>query len=179
MEIINKSSRLIRDVRSLRQIRNGSLELKKIDAGRLLTRAIAECTNTNGTTINCPTIVDSYVMANEMLGDAFSNIIANICEFRTPQKVIDINAARIEENGQQYVKFIFEDNGPGIPEGMKKRMMSDTWEQHGNTVRKSLGPKFARSLVEAYRGQFWIEDRVFGDYTKGVRFVVKLPAIEK
>ena len=36
-----------------------------------------------------------------------------------------------------------------------------------------------KSLVESYGGRVWVEDRVPGDHTKGARFVVMLPAVEK
>jgi signal transduction histidine kinase len=42
-----------------------------------------------------------------------------------------------------------------------------------------LGLYLVKSLVESYDGQVWVEDRVPGDHTKGARFVVMLPTIEK
>jgi signal transduction histidine kinase len=41
-----------------------------------------------------------------------------------------------------------------------------------------LGLYLVKSLVESYHGRVWVEDRVAGDYTKGSRFVVMLPAID-
>jgi signal transduction histidine kinase len=36
-----------------------------------------------------------------------------------------------------------------------------------------------KTLVDIYGGRVWVEDRVQGDRTKGARFVVLLPAVEK
>jgi signal transduction histidine kinase len=41
-----------------------------------------------------------------------------------------------------------------------------------------LGLYIVRSLVDSYGGKVWVEDRVQGDYSKGARFVVMLPAVE-
>ena len=42
-----------------------------------------------------------------------------------------------------------------------------------------LGLYLVKSLVESYGGRVWVEDRIAGDHTKGARFVVMLPAVEK
>jgi signal transduction histidine kinase len=39
-----------------------------------------------------------------------------------------------------------------------------------------LGLYLVRTLVAGFRGRVWVEDRIEGDYTKGCRFVVLLPA---
>jgi hypothetical protein len=33
--------------------------------------------------------------------------------------------------------------------------------------------------VHDFNGKIWVEDRVPGDHTKGAKFVVMLPAVEK
>ncbi len=43
----------------------------------------------------------------------------------------------------------------------------------------SLGLYLVKSLVDSYGGKVWVEDRVSGDHTKGARFAVLLPAVEK
>ena len=53
--------------------------------------------------------------------------------------------------------------------------------QRGDTKARGmgLGQYLVRSLIESYQGRVWVEDRVPGDHTKGAKFVVMLPAIEK
>jgi PAS domain S-box-containing protein len=177
MEIVNKSSKLIKDVRLLRQIRSGELEIKKVDACTLLARAVANSVSTNGIHINCSQPAHCEVMANDALEGAFSGIISNMSEFGEGGKVIDIRMDRIEEGGAPYCRFIFEDDGPGISDLLKKRLMSDTWEQDGKTVRRSLGLKFIKALVDAYHGKVSMEDRVAGDHAGGIRIVILLPEI--
>jgi signal transduction histidine kinase len=40
-----------------------------------------------------------------------------------------------------------------------------------------LGLYLVKTLVDSFGGRVWVEDRVIGDYSKGARFVVVLPAI--
>jgi signal transduction histidine kinase len=42
-----------------------------------------------------------------------------------------------------------------------------------------IGLFLVKSLVDSFGGKVWIADRVPGDYTKGAKFVVMLPAVEK
>jgi signal transduction histidine kinase len=71
-----------------------------------------------------------------------------------------------------------EDTGPGIPDWIKDKLF--TRFQRGDTTAhgKGLGLYLVKMLVESYKGAIWVEDRFSGDYTKGARFVVMLPAVK-
>jgi len=176
MEIIKKSSRLIRDVRMLRQIRSGMVEIKKVDAGEYLARTVEQYAAARDVQVNYSPVAKCYVMANEALCDAFSGILSDMAEFGKNGQVIDIHMDHIEEHGRPYCRVVFEDNGPGIPDELKKKLTSNTLVQNGMTVRRNLGTAFIKALVEAYRGKLWMEDRVSGDYRQGIRIVIQLPA---
>lgn len=49
----------------------------------------------------------------------------------------------------------------------------------GSARGMGLGLYLVKTLVESYNGEVWVEDRVNGDHTKGARFMVTLPAIQK
>ncbi len=72
-----------------------------------------------------------------------------------------------------------EDNGPGIPDDFKGQIFHRILRGTTNAKGMGLGLYLVKSLVESYGGHVWVEDRITGDYTKGVRFVVMLPAVEK
>ncbi len=118
------------------------------------------------------------VIANELVTDVFSNLINNSIKHSDPDKPlnIDIRLDRIKEKGIDYLRCIVEDNGPGISNWVKDKIFMRF--QRGDTKAhgKGLGLHIARTLVEDYGGKIWVEDRVSGDYSKGARFVVVLPA---
>jgi signal transduction histidine kinase len=55
----------------------------------------------------------------------------------------------------------------------------DLKEIEEKTARRGFGLYLVRTLVDYYHGQVWVEDRVLGDYSKGARFVVLLPAADE
>jgi signal transduction histidine kinase len=120
------------------------------------------------------------VEANELLKDAFVNLIANAVKHSDEEKPLTVNvkAEPVKENGKKYYRCTVEDDGPGIPDGLKSklfhRFQRGTTKAHG----KGLGLYLVRTLVEGYHGKVWVEDRVTGDHTKGARFVIMLPAID-
>jgi signal transduction histidine kinase len=177
VKIINKSTQLIKDVRMLRQVRAGEIEMKKTDAGDMLSKAVANTAHNGDVRINYRPMSGYEVMANESLHDAFTDIINNFIEYSKRPLVIDIEAGKRRENGKEYYKFAFEDNGPGIPDALKRELLG-TWGVNEKPVRRSLGFQFIKALIDAYHGKVWMEDRVPGDYSKGVKIVVMLPATE-
>ncbi len=68
-----------------------------------------------------------------------------------------------------------DDNGPGIPDEMKRRLFNRFERGTTPTSGKGLGLYLVRKLVEGYGGHVWVEDRVQGDHSQGSRFVVVLP----
>lgn len=67
----------------------------------------------------------------------------------------------------------------GISDNIKGRLFTRFSRGDTKTIGRGLGLFLVKSLVDDYSGKVWAEDRVTGDYTKGVRFVVMLPAYEK
>jgi signal transduction histidine kinase len=78
-----------------------------------------------------------------------------------------------------YYRVVVEDNGPGISDNIKSRLFTRFSRGDTKTRGRGLGLFLVKSLVEDYHGKVWVEDRVPGDYTKGARFVVMLPAVDK
>ncbi len=72
-----------------------------------------------------------------------------------------------------------EDNGPGIPDDIKSKLLRRLNPENTKARGKGFGLYLIKQLVDDFDGRFWMEDRVPGDHTKGARSVVMLPAIEK
>jgi signal transduction histidine kinase len=54
--------------------------------------------------------------------------------------------------------------------------MSQTYVTAHSSAGRGFGLRLVKSLVDDFHGIFRLEDRVPGDYGKGSRFVVILPA---
>jgi sensor histidine kinase regulating citrate/malate metabolism len=72
-----------------------------------------------------------------------------------------------------------KDNGPGIPDDFKSIIFNRVLK--GTKKARGHGPRAVHCTVARGKlpGRVWVEDRVSGDCSKGARFVVMLPAIEK
>ncbi len=85
-----------------------------------------------------------------------------------------VSIDEVKSDGIMYYSVIVEDNGPGIPDTQKSKLLipfEDT-----KTQTKGLGLRLVEALVTRFGGKVRVEDRVPGDYTKGAKFVVMLPA---
>lgn len=72
------------------------------------------------------------------------------------------------------VRLLVEDDGPGVPDGMKERIFQpwDRGDAPGERMGLGLGLTLARHLAATCGGELWVEDRSGG----GARFVLRLPA---
>jgi signal transduction histidine kinase len=128
--------------------------------------------------ISCGMAEGVRVQANELLQDVFVNLIGNAIKHARGPASVNIRMSLETKYGRRYCRISVEDDGPGIPDELKD-VIFDRFRR-GNTKAKGsgLGLYLVRTLVESYEGNVWVEDRVPGDYTKGARFVVILPAID-
>jgi PAS domain S-box-containing protein len=180
MQIINDSSQLISDVRKLRRVVSKEITVKMVDTVSVLSEAIADLPQVKGrdVRINFEPANACPVMANELLKDAFSHIIMNSIKHSSDSLTINVGLREVQENGKGYCRVEFEDNGPGIPDEVKKKLLTDIQETEDKKSRIGLGLRFVKTLVDTYHGKVWMEDRVAGDYRKGVRVIVMLHMAE-
>ena len=186
LETLMSTSQLIDNVKKLKDLT--TIETKKesfkpINLCDMLQGMKHQYTDANyrDITINIDMPPICFVIANDLLGEVFTNLIVNSIKHSDPDKPlsIDIIVKRIEETQKNYYRCTVTDNGPGIPNLLKDKIFGRF--QRGNTKAhgKGLGLYLIKTLVEDYHGKVWVEDRVIGDHGKGVRFVVMLPAIDK
>ncbi|BAI61359.1 putative histidine kinase [Methanocella paludicola SANAE] len=182
LHAITDSSRLIDNVRKLRSTMSKEHQLQPIDLKEVLLGVKEQFSKTNGqdVTINY-TPIEGHVMATDLVRDVFINIVGNAIKHSDANKPLEINISQFHIYGtdESYHKVIIEDNGPGIPDELKTRIFNRF--ERGNTKAKGkgLGLFLVKTLVHDFNGKIWVEDRVPGDHTKGARFMVVLPAVEK
>jgi PAS domain S-box-containing protein len=174
LEALNNSSQLIENVRKLQRARSGDAGLKELDMGSLIKEIAARYSGSPGVAIHRRySQKKAYtVVANELLGDVFANIMGNA--IKHSQDNVNI-AVDIDEVAGHY-KVSIEDDGPGIADDQKDKLFQRGQRGQTKATGRGLGLYLVRMLVESFGGSVHVEDRVRGDYSKGVRFVVLLPA---
>jgi PAS domain S-box-containing protein len=178
IEIINRSSRMIGNVKKLTEIEAGNAPLKEVNLCTILSEVISEYSEVPGRNVAinasiCPTCM---VIAGDMLQDVFSNLLDNSIRHSVGPVSIDITADRVTRDGHEYYQISVADNGPGISDDLKRKIFMSAQELLNKAERRGLGLYIVRTLINYYRGNVWVEDRVHGDYTKGSKFIVLLPA---
>ncbi len=181
IEVLQRSAQLIKNVRKLQKLSDGMFQIQDVDVGKVLADVKREfgAVPQKVVTLNLNGCDHCQVRANELLHDVFANLVGNAIKHTGDRAEILINLKLAEENGHIYCSASVEDNGPGIPDDNKGTIFNRTLKGTSKTKGMGLGLYLVRSLVESYNGKVWVEDRVPGDHTKGAKFVVMLPAVEK
>lgn len=181
LQTLGRSAKLIDNVRKLQKLKMGEYKPEIIDLGALVAEVVEEYSRIPGSKITINYALDNsfYVKANPLLSDVFINLLDNAIKHSNGLATIDIGMNKAASNGSTFYQVTVEDNGPGIPDEKKDEVFHRL--NRGQTTARGtgLGLYIVKTLVEGLRGRVTVEDRVPGDYKKGSRFVVMLPAIEK
>jgi signal transduction histidine kinase len=177
IKMIDRSSRMISDVKKLTRLQAGKLPLKNMDLCQVLSRVKAQYSSVPGrsVTIHYTPCGHYIVRADDLLEDLFSNLVDNAIRHSTGPLIIEIGVNTVTVEGRHYYRIVVADTGPGIPDNMKGKIIMTPAERKEKMQRRGLGLFLVRTLVDYYHGRVWVEDRVPGDHTKGARFVVMLP----
>ena len=180
IEHLRNSSMLIDNVRKLRREKEHELKAERIDLMEVLASVKDQFTGVpaRDIRIDINSKCRCFVLANELLRDVFVNLVGNAIKHSTGTLIINISLACPTDGRNRFCEVAVEDNGPGIPDTIKAQIMD---AHHGITKGQSrgIGLYLVRTLLDDYHGNMQVEDRVKGDHTKGSRFVVMLPAVEK
>ena len=178
IEVLQRSARLIQNVRKLQRHRDGLFQTCRVDVAGVVSTVQREF----GDVPDKPVVLNLngrehyYVRANELLHDVFANLVSNsIRHTNTPAQIV-IDVDRVAEDGRACCRVIVEDDGPGIPDEKKGHIFNRMHK--GSTRGMGLGLYLVKSLVDSYGGRVWVEDRVVGDHAKDARFVVMLPTVK-
>lgn len=179
-DALTHSSRLIENVRKIRREKSGVYLSEIIDVGKMLEEVKEQYSSIAGREIiiNYRMNFRCYVKANELLRDVFMNIVGNAIKHSTGSVTINMLLDKVEENGSAYCTVTIDDNGPGIPDELKRTLFDRLISNNARLNGKGLGLCLTKILIDDFKGKFIVEDRVPGDYTKGARFVVMIPAVE-
>lgn len=183
--ILKSSSELIDNVRKLQRAQWGELSLVDVNLRDILEGIKEDYSRVPGRDVK---INISYmqpgemmVKANQLLKDVFMNLVGNAIKHSPTDRHlrIDVIAERICNARKSYYRIAVEDNGPGIPDALKHKLFARPIKGAAKPGRGGLGLYLTGKLVEYFNGSIHVEDRVRGDWSKGSRFVVILPAAHK
>jgi PAS domain S-box-containing protein len=178
LEVLQNSSKLIENVRMLQRVRRHELRYEPVQVCDLLAEVRSGYAGVPGkpVIISIDSVCQCTVSANALLKDVFSNIVGNAIKHAQGPVTIGISAGLIFEDGRKYCKISIEDDGPGIPDGLKERLFTRLQRGATRAYGRGLGLYLVKVLVDDFKGRVWVEDRVPGDPARGSRFVVVLPA---
>ncbi len=175
-----RGTKLVNNVRKLSELDTKEIILKPVNIFEVLNDAIKYFDkNSHEKKINVNVKVpdkDLLVQANELLLDVFENILNNAVKY-TDNPIVDINVVVSKEqlNGYIYIKTMLIDKGIGISDNQKELIFKGGFRTDQNIRGMGLGLSLVKNIIESYKGQIWVEDRVKGDYRKGSNFVVLIP----
>jgi signal transduction histidine kinase len=121
-----------------------------------------------------------YVHVNELILEVFHNLLTNAIEHNDNVEVfISVRFKRAQQNHQNFLRIEIEDNGKGIEDLRKKSIFSRAFKKDNELRGLGLGLSLVTKIVNIFNGKIWVEDRVEGDYSKGSKFIILIPQIEK
>ena len=181
LEMILNSSRLIENVRKVQREKLGHFKPETVDICQVLKEVKNSYSNVAGRDINIELFQDGecLVVANELLKDIFTNLVGNSIKHSNGPILVSIEIKSVVEGGIAYSRVAVEDNGPGISDDLKNKLLNRLSPENTRARGKGFGLYLIKQLVNDFHGKLWMEDRVPGDYTKGARFVVMIPTVEK
>jgi signal transduction histidine kinase len=172
------SAGIIDNVRKIQAINEKKEAFQQEDVNDMILECIREAPRPEGkkATISYTPRKGLIINGPALMKEVFCNIINNAIKHSEGDVTIDVRADDVERSGRKFYDVSIADNGPGIPDELKARLFNRF--QRGDTKAhgRGLGLFIARSLVESIEGDIRAEDRVPGDYSKGARFVISLPA---
>jgi len=180
---VNRGAELGINVRKLSDLELGKVEIIAIQVNAILNEAI-EFVKPRFSEKKINIIYDSKekaltVNANEYLYDTFRIILNNAIRYNdSPEVEIVIRITPIQEEGINYVRIEFIDNGTGMPDAMKKNIFYRIYDEPKSFKRFGLGLLLVREVIQSLNGKVWAEDRIKGDFKKGSNIIILIPETE-
>ncbi|MHA1335529.1 MAG: sensor histidine kinase [Promethearchaeota archaeon] len=182
-EQINRGTRLVSNIRKLSELEREPFNIIKIEIFDYLNSSIDNLIKsfpTKSININLNSNLKSVkVYANELLYDVFENLLINSIKHNVNEIIdIEIFVSIVSKDGKDYVKVEFNDNGIGIRDDLKKYIFNRSELVTSSKKGLGIGLSLVKKIIEGYRGEIWVENRIKDDYTKGSKFIILLPKAE-
>jgi len=181
---LNRGKNLIRNIRNLSELEEYEMPLSPVEVFSKLRNAISFTrTSYPNKDVDIKVISDYenlYIMANELLTEAFENIITNSINYNRNSIVqIEVLISVIDIYYKNYVKIEFKDNGIGIDDARKDIIFQESHMKSRHSKGMGIGLSLVAKLIKMYGGNIWVANRLKGDSTKGSNFIILIPLAKK
>lgn len=143
----------------------GDPDFEPVDLVGITAEMVDRTDNTYDVSIETDLPEQAFVRANDGLRSVVDNLLENAVEHNDtddPRLTVGLSS----DSPAQTVRLTVRDNGPGIPDPQKERLLT---AHSGEEATGGLG--IVKSLVEGYNGDLRIEN----NQPRGSVFVVELP----
>ncbi|MHA2039230.1 MAG: sensor histidine kinase, partial [Promethearchaeota archaeon] len=180
---IDRGTKLIDNVRKLSKLEDSNVNLKKVMVNDVLDEAITFATKSireKKLDINIKKVKETiYVEANDLLLDVFENILHNSIKYnKNPEVKIQVIFTIESKFQQKNLRIEFIDNGIGIPDESKELIFEKGYKKDTKIRGMGIGLSLVKKIVESFKGEIWVQNRVKDDYQQGSNFVVLIPILD-
>jgi PAS domain S-box-containing protein len=180
---IDRGSKLIENVRKLSKLEESNISLQKVKVYDVLDEAIQfakKSVREKNLDIKITKLNEkTFVEANEFLLDVFENILHNAIKYnRKPEVKIQVNFSKEKKDGKNYLKIEFLDNGIGILDESKELIFQKGYNRNTKIRGMGIGLSLVKKIVESFRGEIWVQNRVNDDYEQGSNFIILIPELQ-
>ncbi|MFW9867340.1 MAG: sensor histidine kinase [Candidatus Thorarchaeota archaeon] len=181
-EQVIRGSKLISNIRKFSQVEQEALSIGKVDVISNLNSSIKFLNESfPKKDIKIQRNYESkedLVYANDLLLDVFENILMNAVKYNyNPTIELSIDLSKMVKNGINYIKIEIKDNGIGIPDEMKQLIFRTIIKDREKVKGMGLGLLLVKKIIDNYKGEIWVENRIESDYTQGSNFIILIPKV--
>ena len=113
-----------------------------------------------------------WILADGFLTELFFNILHNAAKFDRNEEVI-VKVDVKEERKTGLVKVEIKDQGPGIPDTDKKKILTRLIQREKNIWGSGIGLTLVARIAERYDAKIWVKDRVKDEHIQGAMFIIE------
>ena len=183
-EIINnqiiRGSKLVSNIRKLSSIEEPHLSTEQIEIYNVLKKTlekIGKIPQNKEFKVQFDSIEKKVlIQVDEYIMDVFEILISNALKYNNNQIVeIIIKISEKQKDKINYIQLEFIDNGMGIEDSRKELIFQRAYSRKSIGSGIDLGLSLVKKIIESYKGDIWVEDKIKGDYTQGSKFIILIP----